>query len=206
MAPAARTSERRKAATIVNPARLDKVRADDVCIQCHSQGKPRINPIEGRYYDWPVGYQPGDRLADVWELEEHHLGQATFTHWPEGTAHKNRMQGNDYVQSQMYVKGVQLLRLPRRPRDRARGGPAAARQRRLHCSATIRQLQPGPRGTLEFHTQQQGNSEGSKCVACHMPAIQQTIAERQCPQPYVQVHFAGDDGTPWRAEPLHHLS
>ena len=36
------------AETIVNPAKLDDVRADDVCIQCHSQGQPRTNPIEGR--------------------------------------------------------------------------------------------------------------------------------------------------------------
>ena len=92
--------------SIVNPAKLESVRADDVCIQCHSQGRPRTNPIEGRHFDWPVGYQPGDRLSDVWELEQPTLGTATFTHWPEGTAHKNRMQGNDYVQSQMYLKGV----------------------------------------------------------------------------------------------------
>jgi predicted CXXCH cytochrome family protein len=92
--------------TIINPAKLDHVRADDVCIQCHSQGQPRTNPIEGRYFDWPVGYQPGDRLSDVWMLEEHHLGQETFTHWPDGSAHKNRMQGNNYVQSLMYTKGV----------------------------------------------------------------------------------------------------
>ena len=161
--------------SIVNPARLDPVRADDVCIQCHSQGKPRTNPIEGRYYDWAVGYQPGGRLADVWELEEHRLGTETFTHWPEGTAHKNRMQGNDYVQSQMYLKGVQcyachdvhgtehnaVLRLP---------GNAVC----LQCHNPV--LQPGPRGPLEFHTQHAPNSEGSKCVACHMPAVEQTIA------------------------------
>ena len=93
--------------TIVNPDWPgDPVRATDVCVQCHSQGQPRSNPIAGQYYDWPVGYQPGDRLSDYWVLDEHHLGEETFTHWPEGTAHKNRMQGNDYVQSQMYVKGV----------------------------------------------------------------------------------------------------
>jgi hypothetical protein len=63
------------ASTIINPARLDDVRSDDVCIQCHSQGQPRANPIEGRYYDWPVGYQPGDRLQDFWRLEEHRLGE-----------------------------------------------------------------------------------------------------------------------------------
>ena len=85
------------------------------------------------------------------------------------------MQGNDYVQSQMYVKGVQCfachdvhgtehdadLRLP---------GNAVCMQ--CHNPA----LQPGPRGTIEFHTQHAANSEGSKCVACHMPAVQQTIA------------------------------
>jgi predicted CXXCH cytochrome family protein len=161
--------------SIVNPAKLESVRADDVCIQCHSQGRPRKNPIEGRHFDWPVGYQPGDRLSDVWELEQPTLGTATFTHWPEGTAHKNRMQGNDYVQSQMYLKGVHcyachdvhgtenpaVLRLP---------GNAVC----LQCHSPV--LQPGPRGGIEFHTQHAANSEGSKCVACHMPAIEQTIA------------------------------
>ena len=92
------------ASTIVNPSKLQGERADDVCLQCHSQGQPRTKPLEGVYYDWPVGYQPGDRLSDVWMLEEHHLGKETFTHWPDGNAHKNRMQGNDYVQSQMSVK------------------------------------------------------------------------------------------------------
>jgi predicted CXXCH cytochrome family protein len=164
-----------RANSIVNPARLDPVRADDVCIQCHSQGQPIKNPIEGRYFDWPVGYQPGGNLSDLWRLEEHHLGEETFTHWPEGTAHKNRMQGNDYVQSQMYLKGVRCfdchdahgteheadLRLP---------GNAVC----VQCHSPV--LQPGPRGPIEFHTQHRANSEGSKCVACHMPAIQQTIA------------------------------
>ena len=62
--------ERPVRSTIVNPARLDDVRSNDVCIQCHSQGQPRTNPIEGQYYDWPVGYQPGDRLSATWHLED----------------------------------------------------------------------------------------------------------------------------------------
>jgi predicted CXXCH cytochrome family protein len=162
------------ASTIVNPAKLDAVRADDVCIQCHSQGQPRTKPLDGVYYDWPVGYQPGDRLSDTWMLEEHHLGTETFTHWPEGTAHKNRMQGNDYVHSQMSVKGVRCygchdvhgtaneadLRLP---------GDAMC----LQCHGP--QLQAGPRGTLEQHTQHKAASTGSRCVACHMPAIARTV-------------------------------
>jgi hypothetical protein len=86
-------------ANIVNPARLDQVRGVDVCLQCHTQGQPLESPLNGVYYDWPVGYQPGDRLADFWRLEEHKLGEETFTHWPDGTGHKNRMQGNDHVTS-----------------------------------------------------------------------------------------------------------
>src|SRR6202048_4793589 len=90
----------------LNPARMDYVRANDTCIQCHSQGRPLRSPIEGKYYDWPVGFRPGMHLQDFWQLEEHTLGQLTFTHFPDGTAHKNRMQGNDFTQSVMYRRGV----------------------------------------------------------------------------------------------------
>ena len=91
---------------VVNPAKQDYVSASDTCIQCHSQGQPLSNPIAGKYYDWPVGYRAGLKLADFWKLEDHKLGELTFTHFPDGTAHKNRMQGNDFVQSLMYARGV----------------------------------------------------------------------------------------------------
>ena len=61
-------------------------------------------PQEGKYYDWPVGFHQGARLADFWRLEDHTPGETSFTHFADGTAHKNRMQGNDYVQSQMYKR------------------------------------------------------------------------------------------------------
>ena len=145
-APAASTSQYPVAATIVNPARLEGERADDVCIQCHSQGQPRTKPIGGVYYDWPVGYQPGDRLSDVWALEEHHLGKETFTHWPDGHAHKNRMQGNDYIQSQMSVKGVRCYDCHDVHGTPYRRRPAAAGRRRLSRSATARSDSPARRG------------------------------------------------------------
>jgi len=86
---------------------MDYVAASDSCIQCHSQGQPLSNPIEGKYYDWPVGYNVGMKLQDHWKLEERTLGAPTnFLYFPDGTAHKNRMQGNDFVQSVMYTRGV----------------------------------------------------------------------------------------------------
>ena len=48
----------------------------------------------------------GLNLDDFWRLEDHKLGETTFTHFADGTAHKNRMQGNDFVTSLMYARGV----------------------------------------------------------------------------------------------------
>jgi predicted CXXCH cytochrome family protein len=159
---------------IVNPARLDHTRGVDVCIQCHSQGQPLKNPIEGRYYDWPVGYLPGDRLADFWRLEEHKLGEETFTHWPDGSAHKNRMQGNDYVQSAMYLKGVSCwdchdVHGTANPADLIKPPESL-------CGTCHGPDSPaGPPGTTAEHTHHStGNVE---CQDCHMPTIARTIAD-----------------------------
>ena len=100
-------------ATIVNPARLDYVGASDTCIRCHSQGRPPANPIDGKYYDWPVGFHMGLQLSDFWALEAHKPGELSFTHFPDGTAHKNRMQGNDFVAKPDVHARRDLLFLPR---------------------------------------------------------------------------------------------
>lgn len=38
-------------------------------------------------------------------------------------------------------------------------------------------LQPGPAGSVEHHTRRATDSEGSACVACHMPQIARTIGD-----------------------------
>ncbi len=163
-------------ADIVNPARLDFARANDVCIQCHSQGRPKSNPVAGKYYDWPIGYVPGGRLSDVWNLEEHRLGETTFTHYPDGSAHKNRMQGNDFVTSRMHQRGVTCFSChnvhgTQNNADVIKPGNAMC----LECHGP--QSPNGPRGTLEEHTHHAADSAGSQCTACHMPKIAQTIAD-----------------------------
>jgi predicted CXXCH cytochrome family protein len=160
---------------ISNPARLDYVSATDTCIQCHSQGRPLTNPIEGKYYDWPVGYHAGLNLRDYWQLEEHTLGQQTFTHFPDSTAHKNRMQGNDFVQSVMYRRGVTCFDC-----HDVHGTDNYAELRQpvnkicLDCHGSG--SRNGPRETtLAKHTHHKDGSTGSECVACHMPKIEVTI-------------------------------
>jgi predicted CXXCH cytochrome family protein len=163
--------------TIVNPARLDFVHANDACIQCHSQGRPLTNPIEGKYYDWPVGFHVGMNLSDFWKLEDHKLGETTFTHFPDGTAHKNRMQGNDFVMSLMYARGVTCFSC-----HDPHGSENDAMLREPGASMCLTchgpNSQNGPHAaTIEEHTHHAAASTGSQCVACHMPKIAQTIAD-----------------------------
>ncbi|HYM75806.1 MAG TPA: c-type cytochrome [Candidatus Dormibacteraeota bacterium] len=157
---------------ILNPSEMNSVAASDTCIQCHSQGQPRSNPIEGKYYDWPVGYNVGLKLADFWKLEDCTLGQTTFYYFPDCTAHKNRMQGNDFAQSVMYRHGITCASC-----HDVHGTENYAQLRKpanqicldCHGPATAN----GPRtATLEAHTHHKDGSAGSQCVACHMPAIE----------------------------------
>ena len=164
-------------ATIVNPARLDFVRANDTCIQCHSQGQPVANPIAGQYYDWPVGFHQGGNLKDFWTLEEHKLGETNFTHFPDGTGHKNRMQGNDFVQSQMYTHGVTCFSC-HDTHGTANNADLVKPVSQLCLTCHGPTSPNGPRGaTIEDHTHHARGSAGSECVACHMPKIEQTIAD-----------------------------
>jgi predicted CXXCH cytochrome family protein len=156
---------------ILNPARQNYVQANDTCIQCHSQGQPLSNPIKGKYYDWPVGYHAGLHLADYWKLEDHKLGETTFTHFPDGTAHKNRMQGNDFVQSLMYTRGVTCFSC-----HDPHGSDNDAMLRKpvsdvcMSCHGP--NTQNGPHAvSIEAHTHHPAGSPGSQCVACHMPKI-----------------------------------
>jgi predicted CXXCH cytochrome family protein len=175
--PGSQHVARPSALNIVNPAKLDAVRANDTCIQCHSQGQPLKNPIEGRYFDWPVGFHQGDELKNYWKLEEHKLGETTFTHFPDGTGHKNRMQGNDFVQSQMYKRGVTCFSC-----HDVHGTPNTAdliKPAGQLCLTCHGPSSPnGPHSpTLQAHTHHTPGTPGAECVSCHMPKIEQTIAD-----------------------------
>jgi predicted CXXCH cytochrome family protein len=205
---------------ILNPERMDYVAANDTCIQCHSQGRPLTIPIEGKYYDWPVAYQVGLNLRDFWQLEEDTLGETTFTHYPDGTAHKNRMQGNDFVQSVMYRRGVTCFSCHDvHGTDNYAQLLKPADQLCLDCHGPL--SLNGPRaGTIEEHTHHKKGSAGSSCIACHMPKIETTIADvkvrahtfafitpamtdkYRIPNPCTMCH--ADKTTAWATEALRH--
>jgi predicted CXXCH cytochrome family protein len=169
--------EHRGKPNIINPAKLDYVQANDTCIQCHSQGQPLTNPIKGKYYDWPVGFHMGKRLVDYWKLEDHKLGEPSFTHFPDGTAHKNRMQGNDFVQSLMYTRGVTCANC-HDPHGSDNEAMLIKPVKEVCSTCHGPNTQNGPHApTVEAHTHHAPGSAGSECIACHMPKIEQTIAD-----------------------------
>jgi len=175
--PGSEHVRRPSALTIVNPAKLDFVRANDTCIQCHSQGQPLKNPIEGQYYDWPVGFHQGGNLKDFWRLEEHKLGETTFTHFADGSAHKNRMQGNDFVQSVMYRRGVTCFSC-HDPHGTSNNADLIKPVGQVCLTCHGPTSPNGPHtATLEQHTHHEPGSAGSQCVACHMPKNAQEIAD-----------------------------
>jgi len=161
---------------ILNPARQNYVQANDTCIQCHSQGQPLANPVKGKYYDWAVGYHAGLKLSDFWKLEEHKLGDLTFTHFPDGTAHKNRMQGNDFVQSVMYTRGVTCFSC-HDPHGTSNDAMLRKPASEVCQSCHMPGGNNGPHeASIEAHTHHAAGSAGSQCIACHMPKIEQTVA------------------------------
>ena len=169
--------EHRGKSRILNPAKLDYVQANDTCIQCHSQGQPLTNPIKGKYYDWPVGFHMGEKLVDFWRLEDYKLGELSFTHFPDGTAHKNRMQGNDFVQSLMYTRGVTCASC-HDPHGSDNNAMLIKPVKEICSTCHGPNSQNGPHApSLEAHTHHAPGSAGSECVACHMPKIEQTIAD-----------------------------
>lgn len=170
--PGSEHIEKKTRASIVNPAQLDAIAANDTCIQCHSQGRPRTIPLEGKYYDWPVGYDVGKRLADFWQLEDRKLGEQDFYYFADGTAHKNRMQGNDFSQSLMYRRGVMCSDC-HDVHGTSNPAQLIKPSQELCLSCHGPGSPNGPRAsTLEAHTHHNADSAGSECVSCHMPAIQ----------------------------------
>jgi predicted CXXCH cytochrome family protein len=187
---------------IVNPERLNYVRGNDVCMQCHTQGRPIKLPIsiqghahsgmedsleKSVYPDWPAGYLPGDRLADFWHLEEAKLGTQDFYFFPDGSAHKNRMQGNDFVQSNMYHRGLRCFDCHQVHSNRNPSNLiATGNQLCLNCHT--KENPAGLKGTIAEHTHHRAGSTGSQCIACHMPRIAQTLGNKQDGDVFVASH------------------
>ncbi len=138
----------------------------------------------------------GLNLSDYWELEEHTLGTTTFTHYGDGTAHKNRMQGNDFVQSLMYSRGVTCYNchdVHGTGNNADLRKPVALNQMCLTCHAVGRRS-----GTAYGDTGAAHASRGKqrRQSVRRLPHAKNRAGNRrcECSQPYIQVHLARADG------------
>jgi predicted CXXCH cytochrome family protein len=151
---------------IVNPARLSVDRSIEVCLSCHQAGKP-----PGDEYAWAVGYQPGAELAKFWKGFEPEQGRRTAEFWENGTAHKNRIQGNTFLQSVMHHAGLQCNTCHESHGSRHRSlNVRSAETNALCLTCHGPGKQPGPEyKVLSDHTHHEPFSTGSRCIECHMP-------------------------------------
>lgn len=159
-------SEKPSAANIVNPARLSVERSLDICLSCHQAGKP-----PGNEYAWAVGYQPGMELAKFWHAFEPIPGKKTTELWHNGTARKNRVQGNTFVQSVMHDAGLQCTNCHQSHGSLHRSLTIKAADTNslcLTCHGPGRFVGPKYK-SLSDHTHHAPLSAGSECIECHMP-------------------------------------
>ena len=154
-------------ANIVNPARLSTERSIEVCLACHQAGKPAGT----ERYAWPVGYQPGKKLSDYWQGFEPESGKQTSEFWGNGTAHKNRVQGNTFSHSIMHANGLQCSTCHDSHGSRHLSmtlKSAATNALCLTCHGPGKTVGPNYKDISE-HTHHAAGSTGSQCISCHMP-------------------------------------
>jgi predicted CXXCH cytochrome family protein len=94
------------------------------------------------------------------------------------------MQGNDFAQSLMYHRDIRCsschdVHSAKHPSDLVAEPNALC----INCHIGAAVPGPGTTQTVEQHTHHSATSTGSQCVACHMPAIEQTVADT-----YVAAH------------------
>jgi predicted CXXCH cytochrome family protein len=164
--PGKKHSEDSLIASIVNPARLSLERSQEVCLSCHMAGKPA-----GTQYAWAVGYQPGMVLEEFWQGFKPEKGKRTAEFWENGTAHKNRVQGNVFKQSVMAHEGIQCSTCHDSHGSRHRSMTVKSAETNalcLTCHGPEKDIGPDY-AKLSDHTHHATISTGSRCIECHMP-------------------------------------
>ncbi|MBI5049117.1 MAG: cytochrome C [Deltaproteobacteria bacterium] len=150
---------------IINPGLLDVDMANDVCFQCHLSGKSIDNKTA-----WAIGFKPGDVLSKYWVEDAFEHGKGTYTFWSNGSANKNRVQGNTYKFSEMYKQGVKCITC-----HNPHGTDYKSLVYKPGNNLCLTCHGPdSPAGLtysyqeIEEHTRHKRTSTGSDCMECHM--------------------------------------
>jgi hypothetical protein len=169
--------------TVVNPPRLDRDAANQVCGQCHGQRLPVSNEMMRRFITEGPVYRPGGDLFESVELL-----------WPESPLPHTGHPGD------LFALRFWADRTPRLTAYEYQGMHLSACHNEaeltcMNCHAMhsgdrhgmIREENRGGKPCLtchqdlaadiEAHTHHAPDSEGSNCYACHMPEIVYGVME-----------------------------
>ncbi len=161
-------SKNKKRDSIVNPLKLSHERGSMICFQCHLSGRPPQGEFEN--YAWPVGYKPGEDLKRYWVYARGTEGNS-YELWAGGFAHKNRVQGNTFVQSVMYHNGLKCFTCHDPHGSRYTSFTVKSSASNSLCLSCHGENSPQAvfDVSLSEHTHHQPESSGSRCIECHMP-------------------------------------
>ena len=132
---------------IVNPGKLDPIRRDAVCHQCHLQASKTIP----RYGRRPHDFRPGDRVSDVWVVLKGSIDDR-----------KSLTQSEQMISSRCYLEsGGKLGCIScHNPHGLPKGDPAT------HFDAKCAQCHGASNGECSLSIAVRTDRT---CVGCHMP-------------------------------------
>lgn len=161
---------------IINPAKLSHERSNMVCFQCHMSGRPPKGEFET--YAWPIGYRPGEDLKKHW-IYDKPTGKNAYEMWADGYAHKNRVQGNTFIQSKMYRKGLRCFTCHDAHGSRYAAFTVKSGRNNSLCLSCHGENAPQAvfNKSLSEHTRHEADGPGSACIECHMPKTGKNAAK-----------------------------
>jgi len=152
----------------------DPIRTNEVCLQCHMRNRDKrldknatLKSLWMNAKDYPAGYEAGRPLIDYKKIAPF-KGEETKEFWANGSAKKNRTQGNEYIHDAMYKHGIRCINChnPHKLTNTAQKPEGNKACMKCHSFGSI----IGPhQKSLQAHTHHKPNSKGSLCIECHMP-------------------------------------
>ncbi len=142
---------------IVNPAKLDRERQLETCMQCHLEPTSTPLPFQIRRYDYPpFSYSPGKPLGDYFTYFDHAAGS--------GRDDKFEIASGAYRlrKSACFQRSEMTCLTCHNPHDIPRGEAAVQKQVAV-CQSCHKEVHP--RGAPQVP----GVNAGATCLDCHMP-------------------------------------
>jgi len=180
---AAIEKEQQPDATIVNPLRLDHVRASEICGQCHGVFVPRTEQDAQEYARHGIQFRPGDELsktrlyirhpragdgASAWA--DYYRNEAFYREcwWEDGTILAGGREFTAMRESGCFQRGQMSCLSCHSMHD---APPADQLKQDLLGSAACTQCHQEAQYTSNVvqHTHHGADSSGSNCLNCHMP-------------------------------------